>query len=235
MKRVLPSSPFRPAHSWRVVPLHHKHDAIYRSPGVNFREHPFYEVQRIARALSSLTSARRKSGLALVALLDVRERAEDDVCHLLGVRDTHRVGGALDLHNLAGLSALSHEAVERRGDVLVELSEHEPRQDRLPCRRPRALVERHVAHRPLAHGHQGGLLSWDVFRELLVVLLLADVEVGAPVGERDGPQRFAKRAARETAGELEGVLAPSGAKPATYMSALTFSLSRAALLMTEPP
>jgi len=110
---------FRPAHSWRVVPLHHKHDAIYRSPGANFREHPFYEVQRIARALRSLTSARRKSGLALVTLLDVCERAEDDVCHLLGVRGTHRVGGALDLHYLAGPGALGHEAVGRHGDVLV--------------------------------------------------------------------------------------------------------------------
>jgi hypothetical protein len=47
--------------------------------------------------------------------------------------------------------------------------------------RPRALVERDVPDRPLAHGHQGGLLSWDVFRELLEVLLLADIEVGAPV------------------------------------------------------
>src|SRR5829696_3351935 len=34
MKRVIPSSPFRPAHTWRVVPFHHKHDAIYRSPGL---------------------------------------------------------------------------------------------------------------------------------------------------------------------------------------------------------
>ena len=91
--------------------------------------------------------------------------------------------------------------------------------------RPRALVERDVPYRPLAHGHQGGLLSWDVFRELLEVLLLADIEVGAPVGERGGPQRFAEGGAGETA----------GAKPATYTSALTFSLSRAALLMTEPP
>ena len=31
MKRVIPSSPFRPAYTWRVVPFHHKHDAIYRS------------------------------------------------------------------------------------------------------------------------------------------------------------------------------------------------------------
>ena len=34
---------------------------------------------------------KEKSGLALVALLDVLERAEDDICHLLGVRDAHRV------------------------------------------------------------------------------------------------------------------------------------------------
>jgi hypothetical protein len=34
MKRVIPSSPFRPAHTWRVVPFHHIHDAIYRSPGL---------------------------------------------------------------------------------------------------------------------------------------------------------------------------------------------------------
>jgi hypothetical protein len=74
-------------------------------------------------------------------------------------------------------------------------------------RRPRALVERDVPYGPLAHGHQGGLLSWDVFRELLVVLLLADIEVGAPVGERDGPQRFAEGGAGETVGELEGILA----------------------------
>ena len=63
---------------------------------------------------------------ALVALLDVLECAEDDVCHLLGVGDADRVGGALDLHDLASLSALGHEAVRRHGDVLVELPEHEP-------------------------------------------------------------------------------------------------------------
>ena len=40
----------------------------------------------------------------MVALLDVLERAEDDVVHLLGVRDGEPVGGALDLHNLACLS-----------------------------------------------------------------------------------------------------------------------------------
>jgi hypothetical protein len=34
MNRVIPSSPFRPAHSWQVVPFHDKHDAIYRSPGL---------------------------------------------------------------------------------------------------------------------------------------------------------------------------------------------------------
>jgi hypothetical protein len=65
-------------------------------------------------------------------------------------------------------------------------------------RRPRALVERDVPYRPLAHGHKRGLLSWDVFRELLVVLLLADIKVGAPVGEWDGPQRFAEGGAGET-------------------------------------
>jgi hypothetical protein len=77
----------------------------------NFGEYPFYDVGCIARALRSLNSARRKSSLALVALLDGLDRTEDDVCHLLGVRDTHRVGGTLDLHNLAGLGTLSHEAV----------------------------------------------------------------------------------------------------------------------------
>jgi hypothetical protein len=34
MKRVIPSSPFRPAYTWRVVSFHHIHDAIYRSPGL---------------------------------------------------------------------------------------------------------------------------------------------------------------------------------------------------------
>jgi hypothetical protein len=53
-------------------------------------------------------------------------------------------------------------------------------------RRPRGLVCRDVSQRPLAHGHEGGLLGGDVFRELLVVLLLADkatimaVAVSAP-------------------------------------------------------
>jgi len=32
MKRMIPSSSFRPARSWRVDSFHHKHDAIYRSP-----------------------------------------------------------------------------------------------------------------------------------------------------------------------------------------------------------
>ena len=34
MKRVIPSSPFRPAHTWRLIPFQHIHDAIYRSPGL---------------------------------------------------------------------------------------------------------------------------------------------------------------------------------------------------------
>src|SRR3712207_1470778 len=49
---------------------------------------------------------------SLVArLLDVLDRAEDEVGHLLGVRDAHRVGGALDLYDLAGSGTLGHEAV----------------------------------------------------------------------------------------------------------------------------
>jgi hypothetical protein len=58
-----------------------------------------------------------KNGLVLGELFDVLERAEDDVCHLLGVRDAYRVGCALDLHNLASPDALGHEAVGRHGDV----------------------------------------------------------------------------------------------------------------------
>jgi hypothetical protein len=45
-----------------------------------------------------------KNRLELVELLDVLDRAEDDVVHLVGVRDGEPVGGALDLHNLACLS-----------------------------------------------------------------------------------------------------------------------------------
>ena len=44
-------------------------------------------------------------------LLDVLQRTEDRVSHLLGVGDAHRVGGTLDLHDLASLGPLSHEAV----------------------------------------------------------------------------------------------------------------------------
>jgi hypothetical protein len=52
MKRMIPSSTFRPAHSWRVDSFHHKNDAIYRSPGrtsensvnAKFADFPFYEV-----------------------------------------------------------------------------------------------------------------------------------------------------------------------------------------------
>jgi hypothetical protein len=67
----------------------------------------------------------------------------------------------------------------------------------------------------LAHGHEGGLLGWDVFRELLVVLFLADVEIGAAVGERDGPQLIAKRAPGETPESSKAFSRSSGAKPAT--------------------
>jgi hypothetical protein len=129
------------------------------------------------------------------------------------------VGCAFDLYDLASSGALGHKAVGCHGDVLVELPKHEPRRKLLPRLRPRGIVERDVPHRPLAHSHQGGLLGRDVLRELLMVLLLADVEIGAAVGEGDGPQGLAKRAL--------------GAKPATYTSALT--LSRAALVMTVPP
>src|SRR5918993_1389144 len=148
-----------------------------------------------------------KNESVLEDLLDLLERTEDDVCNLLGVGDANRVGCALDLHDFASPGPLGHEAVERYGDVLVELPEHEPRRDRLPCRRPRALVERDVPHRPLTHGHESALLGGDVLRELLMVLLLADVEVGAAVGERDRPQRIAEGGAGKTTRELEGVLA----------------------------
>src|ERR671912_605564 len=148
-----------------------------------------------------------KNESVLEDLLDLLERTEDDVCNLLGVGDANRVGCALDLHDFASPGPLGHEAVERYGDVLVELPEHEPRRDRLPCRRPGGLVHRDVPQRPLAHGHQRGLLGGDVFGELPMVLLLADVQVSAAVGEWDGPQRFEEGAAREPGRKLAGILA----------------------------
>jgi len=51
------------------------------------------------------------SGLLLRQLLSVPRRTEDDVRHFVDVRDRDRVRGALDLHDLAGLGPLSHEAV----------------------------------------------------------------------------------------------------------------------------
>ncbi len=48
-----------------------------------------------------------KNRLVLVELLDVLDRAEDDVGHLVGVRDAEPVGGTLDLHNLARLSVVA--------------------------------------------------------------------------------------------------------------------------------
>jgi len=72
---------------------------------------------------------------------------------------------------------------------------------------PEASLSATSPPRPLAHGHEGSLLGGDVFHELLMVLFLADVEVGATVGERNGPQRFAEGGARKTPGEFEGVFA----------------------------
>jgi hypothetical protein len=48
-----------------------------------------------------------KNRLGLVELLDVLDRAEDNVGHLVVVRDGEPVGGALDLHNLARLSVVA--------------------------------------------------------------------------------------------------------------------------------
>jgi hypothetical protein len=48
-----------------------------------------------------------KNRLGLVELLDVLDRAENDVGHLVGVRDGEPVGGALDLHDLARLSVVA--------------------------------------------------------------------------------------------------------------------------------
>ena len=52
-----------------------------------------------------------KNESVLEDLLHLLERTEDHVAHLLGVRGTNRVGATLDLHNLASLGPLSHEAV----------------------------------------------------------------------------------------------------------------------------
>jgi hypothetical protein len=48
-----------------------------------------------------------KNRLGLVELLEVLDRAEDDLGHLVGVRDGEPVGGTLDLHNLARLSVVA--------------------------------------------------------------------------------------------------------------------------------
>ena len=48
-----------------------------------------------------------KYRLGLVKLLDVLDRADDDLGHLVGVRDGEPVGGTLDLHNLARLSIVA--------------------------------------------------------------------------------------------------------------------------------
>src|SRR5918997_1089150 len=165
----------------------------------------------ICSAFSDRRPTRRRafsvSGLVLGELLDVPRRSEDDIGHSVGVRDRNRVRGTRDFYDLAGPGALGHEPVSLHRDVLVELREHEPRRDRLPRRWPGALVQRPIPQRPLGYGHEGGLLGGSVCRELLVVLLLADVEGGTAVGQRDGRQRIAKRTPGETGGELTDVLA----------------------------
>src|SRR5215208_2971082 len=78
MKRVIPSSPFRPAHTWQVVPFHHIHDAIYRSQGLTsenavtrkskFGESSFYDLRSIkATGRGAVRYTLSPSWLALVA------------------------------------------------------------------------------------------------------------------------------------------------------------------------
>ena len=73
--------------------------------------HPTYQLPRIVllgtwvnSPCATLIDVCMKNRAVLVELLDVLERAEDDLGHLVGVRDGEPVGGALDLHNLACLS-----------------------------------------------------------------------------------------------------------------------------------
>ena len=72
----------------------------------------------------------------------------------------------------------------------------------LPGRAAGCFVERRFRYRALGGGHQCRLFRGDVSGELVVKLVLLDVQVLAPIGQRyRRSQRWAQRAAREFAGQ----------------------------------
>ena len=72
-------------------------------------------------------------------------------------------------------------------------------------------------------------------RELGVVPVLSDVEVGIAIGQLDRGERLPEGAAFVAAGDVGGALARLGCDPPMWTSALALPCPVAALVITMPP